>query len=50
MPFYAMQKEGNLALPTEEIEREMYYLTKQMLKDAGYEQYEISNKSKLSFI
>lgn len=33
-------------LPSDEVEREMYYLTKSMLKDAGYEQYEISNFSK----
>lgn len=33
-------------LPSDENEREMYYLTKRMLKDAGYEQYEISNFSK----
>lgn len=36
-------------LPSDEEEREMYYLTKQMLKDAGYEQYEISNFSKKGY-
>lgn len=30
-------------LPKEEVEREMYYLTKQMLESAGYGRYEISN-------
>lgn len=30
-------------LPSDELEREMYYLTKKLLKDAGYSQYEISN-------
>lgn len=36
-------------LPSDEIEREMYYLTKTRLKEAGYEQYEISNFSKLGY-
>lgn len=36
-------------LPSDEEEREMYYLIKRMLKDAGYEQYEISNFSKIGY-
>ena len=32
-------------LPTEEEDREMYYLTKNFLKEKGYERYEISNYS-----
>jgi oxygen-independent coproporphyrinogen-3 oxidase len=33
-------------LPDEDTEREMYYMTGKILKDAGYVQYEISNYSK----
>ena len=36
-------------LPRDEDEREMYYLTKRMLKEDGYEQYEISNFSKKGY-
>lgn len=36
-------------LPSDEIEREMYYLTKRKLKVAGYEQYEISNFAKIGY-
>ncbi len=36
-------------LPEDEEEREMYYLTKKMLKESGYEQYEISNFSKKGY-
>ena len=35
-------------LPDDETEREMYYLIQNLLKEAGYEQYEISNFSKAS--
>ncbi|MBE5813061.1 MAG: oxygen-independent coproporphyrinogen III oxidase [Clostridiales bacterium] len=48
-PFYAMQSKGSLELPSEEIEREMYYLLKERLKKNGYEQYEISNFSKSGY-
>lgn len=34
---------GKLALPDEEVEREMYELARQMLAERGLEQYEISN-------
>lgn len=37
---------GKAVLPTEDDERTMYHLTKQMLRDAGYERYEISNYAK----
>lgn len=36
-------------LPPDETERQMYYLTKHILKDAGYNQYEISNFSKVGY-
>lgn len=36
-------------LPDEEEEREMYYLTRDFLKEQGYEQYEISNYSKTGY-
>ena len=44
-PFYETYGEGSgqELLPSEEEEREMYWLTKQMLQEAGYERYEISN-------
>ena len=41
--FYRLYKENKLNLPSEDIEREMYYLIKKELKKAGYNQYEISN-------
>jgi len=40
--FYERYKDGH-DLPDEDTEREMYYLTKKLLKEAGYERYEISN-------
>lgn len=36
-------------LPSEDLDREMYYLTKTVLKENGYERYEISNYSLLGF-
>ena len=44
--FGRLQKEKKLILPSEEEEREMYYLVKKRLKSAGYRQYEISNFAK----
>ena len=38
--------DGQLQLPDEDTERQMYYLTNELLKQAGYERYEISNYSK----
>lgn len=40
---------NELALPNEKTEREMYYLTKEVLKKSGYHQYEISNYAKDGF-
>ena len=49
-PFYDMYGEGGKEkmgeqLPDEDTEREMYYLTKQLLSENGYHRYEISNYS-----
>lgn len=41
-PFYDM----DLKLPDEETERNIYYATKRILQEYGYEQYEISNYAK----
>jgi len=45
--FGKLQKDGNLVLPDEELEREMYYCIKNELKKVGYEHYEISNFAKI---
>ncbi len=45
-PFYEVygeDKELEHTLPDEEADREMYHMTKQLLKEAGYDRYEISN-------
>ena len=44
--FGDLQSKGKLILPSEEVEREMYYLLKSKLKENGYNHYEISNFSK----
>ncbi len=41
-PFYDME----LKLPDEETERNIYYATRRILQEYGYEQYEISNYAK----
>lgn len=58
-PFYKMygetsdskdeEKTGRMKLPSEEEEREMYYLTKRYLAENGYARYEISNYSKSGY-
>lgn len=40
------EEKGIRILPEEEEEREMYYLTKEVLGSAGYKRYEISNYAK----
>lgn len=44
--FYEMEKAGMLFLPDEEEERRMYKRTVQLLEEAGYHRYEISNYAK----
>lgn len=44
--FYNMYNNNKLRLPSEEEEREMYAITKDILSVHGYHQYEISNYSK----
>ena len=39
-------EEGRLLLPSEKMDRDMYALTKSILKEHGYERYEISNYAK----
>ncbi len=51
-PFYEQYGEGKAKeaeLPEEETDRAMYAYTKERLKQAGYERYEISNYAKLGF-
>lgn len=51
-PFYEMYGEDGLykeAIPSEEVDREMYHETKRMLQEAGYERYEISNYAKKGY-
>lgn len=48
-PFYDTYVNHPELLPDEETDREMYHLTKEVLKKAGYERYEISNYAKPSF-
>jgi len=46
-PFFDRYSTGKLSnLPDEATERKMYYLTRRILSEAGYEKYEISNYSK----
>lgn len=44
--FYGEGTEGEEKLPTEEEERRMYRRTKELLEEAGYHRYEISNYAK----
>lgn len=45
-PFYDKYEDNQSALPSEAEDREMYHMTKAILKEAGYERYEISNYAK----
>ena len=42
-PFHAMDRSGELVLPEEEASAEMFEKTSELLRNAGYEHYEISN-------
>ena len=42
-------REGKIFLPDEDLEREMYYLGKDILKANGYKHYEISNFAKENY-
>ncbi|MBN2222285.1 MAG: oxygen-independent coproporphyrinogen III oxidase [Vallitaleaceae bacterium] len=48
-PFYSLYEKGNLALPTEEEERQMYAYTWKYLEEMGLRQYEISNYAKVGY-
>lgn len=48
-PFYETYGAHPELLPDEEADREMYHLTKDKLREAGYERYEISNYAKPGF-
>ncbi|KEI00976.1 coproporphyrinogen III oxidase [Clostridium botulinum] len=45
-PFYNLYENDKINLPSEELERKMYWYTLKFLKEKGYNQYEISNFSK----
>lgn len=45
-PFFELHEAGKLALPDENAEREMYYMTERVLAEYGYARYEISNYAK----
>lgn len=47
--FYRLFDDGKLNLPNEDLEREMYLKSLRVLKENGYNQYEISNFSKLGY-
>ncbi|MBO7530562.1 MAG: coproporphyrinogen III oxidase, partial [Lachnospiraceae bacterium] len=42
-PFGQMYEDGKLELPDEEEDRKMYHMTSRILKEYGFERYEISN-------
>ncbi|GAB6149246.1 radical SAM family heme chaperone HemW [Clostridium novyi] len=48
-PFYDFYEKNKIELPSEELEREMYYYTLKFLEDKGYHQYEISNFAKKNY-
>lgn len=48
-PFYEWYYKKEYLLPDEETERNIYYKTKEILKQNGYNRYEISNYSKLGY-
>lgn len=47
--FFCQWERGELSLPEEEEDREMYYLTRRLLEKAGFFRYEISNYARKGF-
>lgn len=47
--FYEKYGENQEELPSEEEEREIYWRTKEIMEDAGYHRYEISNYAKVGY-
>ena len=48
-PLYDDIKSGRIVLPDDSIDRDMYHLARQMLNQAGYNQYELSNFAKPNY-
>ncbi len=48
-PFGQMFNEGRLELPDEDADREMYHMTSRILKEYGFERYEISNYARKGY-
>lgn len=48
--FYEMYQRGDLHLPDEDCERQMYEMTKEILGMAGFERYEISNYARDGYV
>lgn len=48
-PFYAMHTNGKLALPNEDAESDMYFVSCEMLRKLGFKHYEISNFAKSGY-
>jgi oxygen-independent coproporphyrinogen-3 oxidase len=48
-PFYSMYRKGAFSLPDQELALDLYDLTSDLLKEHGYDKYEISNYAKSGF-
>lgn len=48
-PFYNLYADNKLKLPDDNLDREMYYIAKKLLKQNGYIHYEISNFAQSGF-
>ena len=48
-PFHDLMRKGMLSLPDENVERTMYHRTGELLAEAGYIRYEISNYAKAGY-
>ena len=53
-PFHEWERQGRFQgaaqIPSEELDREMYAYTGERLREAGYEQYEVSNYARKGFL